>query len=519
MPAKPVIGPWKFDKHPWLKGIMDSPSRMVVGRKAAQMGYSEAAINRIFYMMDIRKVSCMYVLPNIKPDASDFSASRFDPALDASPHLREIFTDTKNIGLKRAGGASLYIRGSRSRSGLKSVPAGFIVVDELEEMEQSNIPLVFERASGQNEEDVAYFLLSTPILAKMGIDKWYSTTNQKIFTFKCPHCSRWSELLYPDSLVVCGNDEQDPDCDKSHLICHQCKHTLNHADKSSWLSLANTQWTPTIEGVDTDGFTISQLYSFMVSPGTLARKVHRAKIYPEDEQELYNSKLGLPHEVKGARVTDEDIKAVEGSFVLGTARRGGIVTLGIDVGTDLHYELTEYMIPNAHAEDINAASSAKVLMAGTVKNFEDFDPILNKYNVNYTVVDANPERREATKFARRNPGLVSLCFYGNSSTGRSIRADDENHTITVDRVTWMDTALRRFNRVPRRIVLPQDIPLMYKDQIKAPVRIYGRDAHGNPVGDYVHSQAEPDHFAHARTYSEIALACALSAMGVMENIK
>jgi hypothetical protein len=158
-------------------------------------------------------------------------------------------------------------------------------------------------------------------------------------------------------------------------------------------------------------------------------------------------------------------------------------------------------------------------MAGTVKNFEDFDPILNKYNVNYTVVDANPERREATKFARRNPGLVSLCFYGNSSTGRSIRADDENHTITVDRVTWMDTALRRFNRVPRRIVLPQDIPLMYKDQIKAPVRIYGRDAHGNPVGDYVHSQAEPDHFAHARTYSEIALACALSAMGVMENIK
>jgi len=520
MTSKPIIGPWTFKYHPWLRDVMDSKARIAVARKAAQMGFSEAAINRIFFMMDVRKASCMYVLPNLKPDASDFSASRFDPALEGSKHLAEMFTDTRNIGLKRAGGSSLFIRGSKSRAGLKSVPAAFVVFDELEEMMQENIALAFERASGQAEEDVAYFLLSTPLLANMGIDKWFLNTNQQQYVFKCPHCSRLSEMIYPDSLVVYGESDNDPEVERSHYICHQCKHPLDQLTKPDWLSLNNASWQKMAPGSIDDGWSINQMYSMFVTPVTMAKKVHRAKVSPEDEQELYNSKLGLPHEVKGARILDSDIQAVLGGHRKGKRKyKNSIVTIGCDVGTNLHFEVTEYTIPNIDAEDINAAASAVVIDEGSRRNFDELDDLIIKYQIQHMVIDANPERREAYKLAQRFPGTVSLCFYGNKTRGKTINVDAENSTITVDRTTWMDMALRRFSRLPRRISLPVDVSLEYKNHIKAPIRVYGRDSDGNPVGSYVHSDSEPDHLAHCRTYSEIALARAVHALGVTEDIE
>jgi phage terminase large subunit GpA-like protein len=128
----------------------DSEAELNVGQKSAQMGYTETVLNITFYNIDVRNIDCLYVLPAKTPDASDFSAARFDPALELSPHLSKIFSEVKNVGHKRAGTTNLYIRGSRSRAGLKSVPVGFIVLDELDEMTQENVRwLLKERRSGQ----------------------------------------------------------------------------------------------------------------------------------------------------------------------------------------------------------------------------------------------------------------------------------------------------------------------------------------------------------------------------------
>src|SRR4051812_7917027 len=72
-------GPWRFKYHPWLRGMHDSEAERNVGQKAAQMGYSEVVLNRTFYTLDVRRADCMYVLPSSKPDASRFSAGRFNP--------------------------------------------------------------------------------------------------------------------------------------------------------------------------------------------------------------------------------------------------------------------------------------------------------------------------------------------------------------------------------------------------------------------------------------------------------
>ena len=116
-----------------------------------------------------------------------------------------------------------------------------------------------------------------------------------------------------------------------------------------------------------------------------------------------------------------------------------------------------------------------------------------------------PERRVASDFSKRFIGHVKLCFYVNGISGKEIHVPkaDEINTLSVDRTSWMDLALGRFKK--ETIQIPYDIDQEYKDQLKAPVRIYKKDSSGNPVGKYDNGSND-DHYAHARVYSEIALA-------------
>jgi hypothetical protein len=76
----------------------------------------------------------------------------------------------------------------------------------------------------------------------------------------------------------------------------------------------------------------------------------------------------------------------------------------------------------------------------------------------------------------------------------------------VDRTNWLDASLGRFNS--RRIALPLDTSLDFKEHIKAFVRTYEEDADGNMKAKYV--ETGPDHFGHALNYAEIALPLAAS---------
>src|SRR5688572_8319100 len=98
-------GKWTFDHHPWLLEMHDSDARKIIGQKAAQVGYTEWALNKAFYAIDIHSLSVLYILPS-DDDASDFSADRFGRALDSSPHIDQMFTSVRNVQHKRSGYAS-----------------------------------------------------------------------------------------------------------------------------------------------------------------------------------------------------------------------------------------------------------------------------------------------------------------------------------------------------------------------------------------------------------------------------
>jgi hypothetical protein len=509
--GKPFPGPWSFKYHPWLRGMHDSEADFNVGRKCAQVGFTETALNDVFFHIDVKRVDCLYVLPAAAPDATDFSSGRFDPALELSPHLSRIFSDVKNVGHKRAGSVNLYIRGARSRSGLKSVPVGLVVLDEVDEMEQENVALAMERTAGQNERKI--WAISTPSLPGHGIDLLFEDTTQEHFFFRCPACSRHTELIFPDSLVIPAEDRFDPKVKGSHLICKECKATLPHETKADWL--ANGIWVAGRTDRDKRGFYINQLYSSadVCRPEALAAYWLNAQGNPSAEREFWNSKMGLPFTPPDARLTDVQIDACIGSYASVTSYTGrNFVTMGVDVGSRwLHYEIDELLLTGAATTDINSQVRPRVLKVGKVKQFEELDKLLHDYQVNSCVVDSLPERRKALEFASRNYGRVRLCFYGQGIAGKLIHSSKDNEVeplVTVDRTSWLDASLGRFRQ--GTISLPLDIGEEYKVHLKALVRKISTDKLGNPVGQFVKIDKDEDHFSHARNYSEIAIPFALS---------
>lgn len=453
----------------------------------------------------MRQESVLYLLPTKTPDATDFSATRFDPALELSPHLSKMFSDVKNVGTKRAGSAVLYIRGSNSRAGLKSIPVSFIVFDEFDEMKQENIPLARERMSGQlNKQE---WLISTPTLPGFGIHAAYLETTQEHYFFPCPCCSKLIELKH-ENLIVTADDVSDINIKKSFLKCLECDKPLTFPEddplqfaERKAAMLANSFWVSMNEGVEARGFYVNQLYSSTVSPGELALSYIRSMTNKSAEQEYHNSKMGDAHEVEGSRVSIAMLdKCTKLRSKVDFSPSDTIVTMGVDVGRWLHVEVNAYTVKR-FANDINVMSDCALLWEGKVADFKELDGLMRKYQVMQCVIDANPERRKATEFAKRFPGYVKICFYAKGITSKSISIDEAEFKISVDRTSWLDMALGRFHT--QSIAIPQDTSAEYRKHIRNIARIYEEDSNGNQVGRYVNNG--DDHFAHARCYSEMAL--------------
>ena len=511
----PYPGRWSFKRHPWLRGMHDSKAEFNVGQKAAQMGFTETVLNIVFYYIDIHGVDCLYVLPAKTPDASDFSAARFDPAIELSAHLGTIFTDVKNVGHKRAGQANLYIRGSKSRSGLKSVPVGVLVLDEKDEMTQANIPLARERLAGYSM--ALTWEISTPTVDDKGINNTFKRSTQEEFFFRCPGCGKLINLEFPRNYEICGDNSDDPDIVRSHVKCHHCSKKLEHDKK--WMYLESGLWVPKDKEKSMRGFGVSQMYSSAkgASPANFTKSYFLAQTNPADEQEFYNSKLGLPHIVDGAKLTDADIMACTGGFLKRhfEERANRLITMGIDVGNWLHYEIDLWQLA-AGSVNVNTHAKCSVILEGKCRHFEELDTIMDAFKVKHAVIDAQPEKRKAREFAERWFGKVHMCQYSRGIAGKQLHVNEDELTVSVDRTSWLDLSLSRFRS--KMIVLPKDLSNEYKEHLKALVRIYEKDSDGNLIGKYVKGDNHHDHFAHSRNYAEIALPLAVS-VGVPQNME
>lgn len=528
----PFAGPYSFVHHPWCRAIHDSQAIYTIAMKGAQLGITEVAINRTFFTLDQLHRDVLYVLPTQK-NAGDFSKARFAIALNLSPYLKALFVDTNSVNLKSTGLNTLYIRGSRGDSNMKSIPVSELVLDEMDEMDKKAVELALERLSGQIEKHIV--AVSTPTVPKKGVHALYLTSTQEHYYFRCPHCSRLTELVWPDCIEIIGEAVTDRRCHESFLKCKECQKPLDHATKRIWLAenlslreqkgvgglwlphteVENGIWTASPPGAlieERRGFNINQLYSPTITPGEIVVGYFNAQQDPIAAQQFDNNKLGKPHIGEGAQITDDMLEKATGNFTSNEIRpeRGGtqLITLGADQGKIGYISIVDWEFDTNNLDDIQNAAIGKLIWYGKFRG-EDWSTLyelMYEYQVLAAVVDADPEINEARKFCREFPGYAWATRYRSGQVAKEIsiqEADTGAPIAHVDRTSWLSSTLGRFKINPPRLLLPADISLEYKEHLKNLVRRYETDAHGNYESVYV--EIGPEHYAHSLCYACIGL--------------
>ena len=135
-------GRYRTARTPYMREIMDrlSPGdvmQRIVFMKAAQVGATEAGNNWIGFAIHQAPGPMLAVQPTVEL-AKRNSRQRIDPLIDESPDLRERVKparsrDAGNTMLsKEFAGGILIMTGANSAVGLRSTPARYIFLDEVD---------------------------------------------------------------------------------------------------------------------------------------------------------------------------------------------------------------------------------------------------------------------------------------------------------------------------------------------------------------------------------------------------
>lgn len=494
--------------------MLDCKDRHWASQKAAQMGISEVLLNFALYAVDKLRTPVLYGLPSERPDARDFAITRFDPAILLSPHLQAVFSGSSSNAVKMAGSIPLYFRGSRGAASFHSIPVGALILDEVDKMEDQAVREGIERLSGQIDFWIRQ--ASTPSVPGEGVSRTFEISTQDFFTFQCPRCSRWTDLSFPECLVITTDDVRSRAIENSHLICKECKGRIEHLEKPE--IFATAKWEPKFKDRNIRGFNISQLYSCTLHPWRLAEAYLYSLSNQADEQVFYNSKLGLAHCVEGASINEEHIKAAMAPYPNRDKAKSSIVTMGIDVGKDIHFKFIEYKF-HPRATDPNSDAEARVLYYDKIPagepGFPELHQFVREYNPIAICIDIAPERISSEKFVKQYPGRAFTVNYNEQTAGRSLAQGAELHNLTVNRTFWIDQYLGRYSN--KTIKIPAHVTEELRVHLKSLKKMYEKDRNGEVIARYIKAEGRTD-LAHCGVYCEIALRKAFES-GYLGNIK
>lgn len=352
-----VAGPWRTDRTPYLREIMDNLSshsryRRVVLQKGTQLGATMAGNNFIGYKIDVAPGPILLVLPTIDV-ARRVSKQRLSTMIRACPRLAakvksERSRDSGNTTFsKEFEGGILMVTGSNSAAGLSSMPIEALFGDEIDrwaaEAGSEGDPLLLAEARTTNFPRRKIFLCSSPTTKGFSrIEKAYLLTDQRRYFVPCPHCGhmdwiQWSAGGYYGNQGTHHHivfDNRDPST--ARMRCSGCGDDVAEHHKTQMLERG--EWRPTAIANDPTsvGYHLSALYSPLGwEPWSkLVTLFFAVKHDPVELKGFVNTRLGETWEEAGA--------SAEPGSVLGRAREYaaevpagvGTIAAGVDIQAD-----------------------------------------------------------------------------------------------------------------------------------------------------------------------------------------
>lgn len=349
-------GPYRTARTPYLREIMDalspsSPLQRIIFMKAAQVGATEAGNNWIGYVMHRAPGPFLAVQPTTDL-AKRLSQQRIDPLIEESPALRALVAparsrDSGNTVLaKRFPGGQFVLTGANSAVGLRSMPARWVFLDEVDaypgDVDGEGDPIALAEARTVSFGHRAkMFLVSTPTIKGLSrIEREFALSDQRRYHVPCPHCGtlqwlKFERLRWPKGL---------PDRVRYH--CEACEEPFEERHKTAFMDPANgAHWKATAppEQIATArsagiaGFHISALYSPLgwQTWEEIARLWEAAQGNDAALKTVKNTVLGETWAERGEAPDWERLYERRGPHRLGEVAEGVMVlTAGADVQRD-----------------------------------------------------------------------------------------------------------------------------------------------------------------------------------------
>tara|TARA_Y100000310_G_scaffold243676_1_gene248275 strand:- start:41048 stop:42985 length:1938 start_codon:yes stop_codon:yes gene_type:complete len=350
-------GRWNTDRTPYLREIMDELSHMsrakkVIFKKGAQIGGTEAGNNWLGYIIDQDPSTAMVVWPAL-PDVQTNTKLRITPLIETTPQLKEKVFDHKgrsqgsSARFKNFQGGAMILTGANSASGLRSVPARFLFLDEIDgypdDVEGEGDPIALVMARSRTFSRRKAFLCSTPTLkGQSKIDREFRSSDQRFFNVPCPHCNEfqvliWDQISYEldEDQLIEDDGKEYPVVKKASYFCVHCGEEITESSKTKMLRKG--KWVKNNPGSETPGFHLSALYSPVgwYSWKEMAQDFVKAENDPDLLKTWVNTALGEVYEDAGESPKHEILFKRREAYPIGIIPRGVVfLTCAVDVQKD-----------------------------------------------------------------------------------------------------------------------------------------------------------------------------------------
>lgn len=393
-------GPYRTGRHPYVVEIQDalsasSPVQRVSWMKGAQIAATESANNFVGYTIDQAPGPVLFVLPTVDM-SKRHSKQRIGPMIEGSDRLRGRVRDARSrdsgntLLVKEFAGGILCLTGANSAVGLRSMPAGKCVFDEIDAWPPSlgdeGDPVTLAERATRTFPRRKVFLLSTPtIRGRSRIEAEFLKGDRSRYWVPCPACGTFQLLFWQDKKSGRRGIEWEGHPNDAtfrvwfHCQADGCGERIDEGHKLAMLQAG--EWRAEIPERSRihRSFHLSALYA---PPGSYSwtdavRQWLDAEGNTEKLRIFVNHTLGETWEEKGDAPPWEELYQRREHYARGTVPAGGLVlTAGVDVQADrLEVEVV------AWGRDLESWSIDYVVLPGdpgAAATWKELDRVLSR---------------------------------------------------------------------------------------------------------------------------------------------
>lgn len=487
-----TANPWDIKNNPAGK-----PRKLAI-QKSTQSGITTVMMVKSLHFMSNWSVRVFYTLPRLT-DVGDFSGTRLDPTIDASPFLKGLKGEPDSNHAKRIGNSFMYI--SELTTEPRMLPADMAIIDEVDLSNIDHMSTVLNRLDASSWK--ISNTLSTPTLAGYGINAIYLNTDMRRWMVKCEACGHHQVMDFHVNVKTEGPPATPTDV---YYGCAQCDQRFTVEQINEW-----GQWVAEKPDRSRDhvGFHISQM---MTHP---ALELYTNFRDPQTKLlEFYRKRLGEPYQLGGGSIERDDflVTCFDEPYLpeLSPDDRSTYY-MGLDQGNELQVIIGK-IEPESRVRKI-----VHIELIPMDQGFERAAQLMKLFRVRRAVWDGNPNRHSATTIQKKFMAKLLVADYieqqktrwkTNKQAGTPGKKTVTN--VTIQRTMMFDDLMESIKKGEWRMPgeppsLAPDVELIIDHVTGLKRDIEERNTRSGIIEVGVYRKLRADHLAHALGYLHVAM--------------